>query len=393
MIKKHLTVTALIIFIFIAVSACLTLNINVSSAAAETALAARQTATVYYCGKNYVDGNGNFIDLGEGAEKNALFTSVEFLFAEEKISVKPENVKLSGSAIKESGIKEPGVYNLTAEVTVSGAQQVKYVADLQLTVSKAPLYVRTKINGESYCVVNEGEEYRTTIEYSGFVNGETVADLDAPALIQREPKMPTTGYLLVPELASSSRYEIIYEGATIVINANPDFERIYVNGNETALILRGSFSPYYSLEFYDVGLNKSDSRYVAINEKVEKYFGGNRVFEEYSQANAYVINMYLDGEYADLSGNVNVRIKIPSRLTGKSSYRIMHFSTDGEYEFINATEIEGGYISFVTADLGEFVLLTPIEGASRTTIIAICVCAVVVVILCVLLVAVFRRKY
>ncbi|GEM_PF-4598250 len=357
-----------------------------ATADASSVLTVEQTEKVEYCGKNFITGDGKFSSFGGETEvKNPLFDALTFTLDGEKVTVERNNMTFENTA----EIRLPDTYSRAITVNIGGEN---YTATANLTVSKKKLYVSTKINGESYCEVNEGEAYRTSVVYDGFVEGDDVNSLDAPAIIQREPKLPTTGFLLVPELAQSSVYEFVYVGATIVINPNPDTERTYENGGETALILRGSFSPYYTLEFFDVGINKANPKYAAINEKIEKYFGNNRVFEEYEQIDAYVINMYLDGEYAEITDQINVRIKVPSKYADKKYYRIIHFDNDGSYEFINASYSDG-YVSFTTTDLGEFVLLTPIEGANTVVIVAICVSIVGVAVLAVLLFAIFRRKY
>ncbi len=374
-----------IFFILMTVGAFYGLSYEVT-ADASSVLTIEQTEKVEYCGKNFITADGKFSSLGGETEvNNPLFDALTFTLNGEKVTVATDDVTFENAA----EIRLPDTYSRVITVNIGGEN---HTATANLTVAKKKLYVSTKINGESYCEINEGETYRTSVVYDGFVDGDDVGSLDAPAIIQREPKLPTTGFLLVPELAQSSVYEFVYVGATIVINANPDTERTYENGGETVLILRGSFSPYYTLEFTDVGINKVNPKYVAINEKVEKYFGNNRVFEEYEQADAYVINMYLDGEYAEMTEQINVRIKVPSKLADKNYYRIIHFGNDGSYEFINASYSDG-YVSFTTTDLGEFVLLTPIEGANTVVIIAICVSIVGVAVLAVLLFAIFRKKY
>lgn len=373
------------LFAIVAIVVAAGINVGATPALASEGLRAEQTSIVYYCGRSFINETGEFCSVSSSGFNNPLYSSLKFSLDGVEKTVSCDDVRITNR----TEIFLPDDYKCELKVNIDGTE---YNTEVVLSVTKKPLYVRTKINGESYCVVNEGESYRTAVEYEGFVEGEDESVLDAPAIIQREPKMPTTGFLLVPELAQSSRYEIIYEGATIVINENPDTVRKYKYGDVDALILYGSFSPYYTLEFFDVGLNKSDPKYAVINEKVEKYFSGNRVFEEYKQANAYVINMYLDGDYAEINAPVNVRIRLPENLSGKQYYRIIHFANDGSYEFLNAMETDG-YISFSTSDFGEFVLLAPIEGVNTVLIVAICVGICGVVVLAILLFAIFRRKY
>ena len=102
--------------------------------------------------------------------------------------------------------------------------------------------------------------------------------------------------------------------------------------------------------------------------------------------------MYLDGDKVDITENVNVSIKLEDSATGKKTYRVVHFADDGTYSIINAAESKG-YLNFKTVGFGQYVVLTPIEGANTVTIVALCVVGVAVVLLVVILFAVFRRKY
>lgn len=356
---------------------------NTPSAFAAEEFVIAQTDTVSYCGKSYVF-DGKFIKMGTN-DSNALFESLSFsLNGEEK------TLSIDDIALSEVGeIVVPGTYGCSISAEIEGRT---YSSSAVLTISKKKLYVSAKINGESYCEVDEGEQYRTSVEYDGFVEGDDVNSLSAPAIIQREPKLPTTGFEIVPELAQSDLYEFVYRGATIVINDNPDFERTYKSGGITELVLRGSFSPCYTLEYNNIGISKSSAKYVVINEKIEKYFGNNSIFEEYEQSGAYIINMYLDGDYVEPDGQINVKIRLDSKHLGKDRYRVIYFGNDGSYGLLNATESDG-YVSFTTSDFGEFVLLTPIEGANKIVIIAICVTIVAVVAIAILLASIFRRKY
>ncbi len=350
-------------------------------------LSVEQKNEVVYCGRSYITEEGVFRDINETETyDNALFSSLSFSIDGQEIVVDNEDVRVTNY----EQMLIPGEYLCQFDVNVEGSIKT---ATARIRISKAELRIITLINGHSEYTVNEGEQYATSIEYDGFIGEDAPYILTTPPIIQSEPKMPTTGTMIVADLATSDRYEIIYVGAKIVINSNPDSVRTYKNGEEDVLILRGSFSPYYELIYSDLGLNVSDPKYAMIDSKVDKFFSGNRVFEEYEKANAYVINMYLDGQIVELNEPTNVRIKVPKKLLGKEKYRIIHFSSDGAYEFLDATETGDGYVSFTTSDLGEFLLLTPIEGFSRVMFIAACVIGVGLVVLIVLLVAIFRRKY
>lgn len=353
--------------------------------AASDVLSVAQNGKAYYCADSYITGEGVFKNFAEGEFENELFSSLEFSLNGSVVPVSPYNVVFDN--LKNAVI--PNEYSAQATVTYL---DLPYTLTVRFTISKKPLIVRAKINGESSAVIEEGESYRTSVEYEGFAGNDSVVTLTAPAIIQREPKMPTTGYTIVPEFAQSDYYEMIYVGAELVITANPDTQKFYNENGVDLLVLTGSFSPYYVLNYTQVGINAADVDYARINEKMDRYYTSQRIYERYKQSDAFIINLYLDGVYVDMTTSVNVRIKLDEKNTGKQEYLIAHFANDGHYELLTGTE-NNGYLTFNTVDLGEFIVLTPIEGVNSVVMVALCIGILGAVILIVLLVAIFRRKY
>lgn len=379
------TAAALFAAMLILITAAALPESGVFASAAPSVMTAVQTEKVEYCAVSYVTRFGGFHNFSQEGFENALYSSLEFRLDGVIVEVPPDAVAFSSI----DGALTPDVYSDDVTVTYGGEE---YGFELKFTVSKKQLIVRALINGEQSAVIEEGDSYLTSVVYDGFAGSDTAAVLDAPAIIQREPKMPTPGYTIVPEYAQSALYEFVYVGARIVINANPDTQKTYSVNGEDILLLTGSFSPYYVLEYSEVGINAASSEYAAMSEKIDRYYGSNRIFEEYRQSDAYKINLYLDGEYAELNDPINLRIKLDPKLTGKKDYLVIHFANDGAHELLKGTETDG-YLSVNTVDLGEFVLLTPIEGANTVIIVAICVGVVGLAALGVLLGAIFRRKY
>lgn len=373
----------IILFILMLVSGAVAgLASGTKAFAADPIFSVKQTEEVVYCGESFIYG-GKFASFDE--KVNPLYEATEFTVDGKAETIPATDISFSADL----DVKVPKTYSTEVYINYNGKI---YTVPVSYTVSQKELIVSAKINGLSYVEIDEGEEYYTSVEYEGFVNGENESVLDAPAIIQNVPKLPTTGFTVVPVLASSSLYRFTYVGAVIVINPNPDKTRTVVENGATLLTLTGSFSPYYTLEFVHTGINKADVTYAAISEKIDKYYDSIGLFDEYRQTDAFVINMYLDGDKVDITENVNVSIKLEDSATGKKTYRVVHFADDGTYSIINAAESKG-YLNFKTVGFGQYVVLTPIEGANTVTIVALCVVGVAVVLLVVILFAVFRRKY
>lgn len=356
-----------------------------SAAMAAAELTAEQRGEVKYCAYDYVN-DGRFVNLGDENFVNALYSSISFFMDGQEVTVPPEAITFD-TGLK---IREPVTDSeVSASVNYGGRA---YTIKIRLTVGKAPLRIITKLNGADSLTIDEGETYGVNIEYDGFLGSDGVNSLDTIATVDILPKLPTAGYTVVADNASSTLYEIIYVGARLIINANPESRKVITENGENKLILTGSFSPNYTLEFSDIGVNKANVDYVAINEKVERYYLGTRITEEYRQIGAYKFYLRLDGEKVTATDPVGVQIKLDDRYTGKKEYRLIHFTDDGIYEILAATESDG-YLNFNTVGLGEYVLLVPIEGASPVMIAGLCVGGVAAIILVVLLVMIFRRKY
>lgn len=392
--KRTFNVGLIVLFFVFAAVAALssTLCSTTVANALDVDFTASQNDTVTYCAASYVE-NGKFVNFSDEEEgfSNGLYSALSFYFDGVEQDIPQEDVTFyttSSALLRE--LRTPGTYKVTVRVIYGSSE---YDASVTLTISKKTLVARALINGESYAEVLEGETYVTTVVYEGFEGEDDFTVLDSPAYITREPRMPTTGYPIVPEYGSSSLYDIVYASAVIVITANPDTLRTYEANGETVLKITGSFSPYYELTFLSLDINVANVNYVAIGEKLERYYTNNGLLNDYKQLKAYSINMYLDADVAELTDPMNVSIKLDEDLRGYGEYTVVHFATDGTRELLTAKETDDGFVSFNCVELGEFVLMAPIEGVNTIETVALCVVALVVVVIIVLLFALFRRKY
>lgn len=344
-----------------------------------------QSQKVVYCALSYIDETGSFVDMGKGSFRNDLYSALEFYLDGNKVSVDHDDVHFTDLQFA----SEPNVYTAHAAVTYADED---YNVPITFTISKRKLIVRALVNGQTSATVKEGEKYTTSVEYEGFVGFDNVNALTAPAYIAKEPKMPTAGYDIVPEYGQSDLYEFEYQAARIVITAAPLSQMAYAEGGVPILLLQGSFSPYYKVDYADIAISKANSSYVALDEKIEKYYGSNGLLDKYEARKAFRINVYLDDENAELSSPTTVNLKVNDKLAGKKEYILVQFATDGTNNVISAS-VNNGYLTFTTVNMGEYVLFTPIEGVNKVAIIGIVVGIILVAALGIIFGSLFRRKY
>ena len=340
---------------------------------------------VVYCGQSYIDEIGHFSDMGTGIDNNPLYESLRFYLDGDLIAVDAEHITFSSLSFAEY----PDSYTSPASVEYMGEV---FDANITFEINKRPLIVQALVNGQTSATVREGEKYITSVSYGGFVGSDNERTLTAPAIITKEPKLPTVGYSIVAEYAQSDRYEFVYKAAKIVITENPETTKTIMAGDEEVVVLTGKFSPYYTLEYLGIGINKTSPDYVSVEEKYERYYGNGSLGDKYKKSDAFRLNLMLDGEEVEQDQAMTVSIKLDEKLTGKKEYMLIQFASDGSNNIISASE-EDGYLIFTTVGLGEYVLLTPIEGANTTIIIAVVASIVVVALLGIVFGSLFRRKY
>ncbi len=379
--KVFKTVIFLIIFI-IAIAATLIQNGDAAFAGSVVNLEVWQDGEVFYNNVNYIS-NGGFADLSddEGLQ-NSLYSSLKFSANGASVSVDGYNITISD--INE--IRLPKIYNLNLTVNYGGLDYQKTVT---VSVLKPKLYVGVKINGETSLTIDEGVPYTTEVTYDGFVGNDTIDVLEIPAIIYLEPKRPVSNFNIVASGAKSNLYDFVYVGAVITIVKNPLTS--ITTADNTSLLLEGEFSPYCELDFINVGVSPASSIYVAVKEKLEKHYLSSGLYEEYKETEAYSIDLLIDG-IKEENQSADIKVKLASKNTGKEKYLVAAFYNNGMHEILTATEVNG-YLVFSAADLGDFVVFTPIEGMSTTVLIAICVGIVGGIILIIFLIAIFRRKY
>ena len=100
---------------------------------------------------------------------------------------------------------------------------------IKCSISKAQLIV-----GVNSVTIKQGETFKPTITYDGFVGGETKANLDELAVVENIPT--ESGYhTIIPSGAESKNYEFVYKGAVLVVSGTE------LSKGDVTLI--GAFSP------------------------------------------------------------------------------------------------------------------------------------------------------
>lgn len=342
-----------------------------------------------YRGENYIDAKGGFVDI---ADSSPLLESFIFKYNGNVVALSDIGTP---SDMRFTDLKDvclPGNYKGVLEIK-SGDRGA--LVPVEFSVDKKILKVRADIDGKENATFSEGEPYGTGITYEGFVEGDSEEDEDfGKAHILNKPKLPVKGLELLPGEAKSDKYDFEYYGAVITILPAPVAVKTVESGEKVLAELSGSYSPYYRLEFDDVGSDKTDSRYVSTHEKALKYYKSGDIWNKYSPSRVYRLNLYFNEHKLgakELKPSV-VKIAMPENLRGKKSYLVMQFGENGGHRLIDAVESDGN-LTFETTELGEFLLLTPVEGVGANTVVTTVLVAVVVVLLLIMFFALFRKKY
>ncbi|NCA66442.1 MAG: hypothetical protein EOM87_00095 [Clostridia bacterium] len=382
-INKNLRRTIIfIIMFFVAIAASLSYGGQAAYAVGQINFEVLQVGAVYYNDVNYIS-SGSFADLSsEEGLQNALYDSMIFKADGVEVNVNSSNITFVGI----SELIVPKTYNVNLNIMYGGTNYEKSIA---IVIQKPKLYVGVKINGETLVTIDEGVSYTTEVTYSGFVGNDTIDVLEIPAIIYLEPKRPVSNYTIVASGAKSNLYEFVYVGAVINIISKPLTS--IASSDKTSLIIGGEFSPYCELDYVNVGISPTSSIYVTIKQNLDRYYASSGIYNEYKETEAYSINLLIDG-IKEENQAAEIKVKLAEKNKGKEKYLVTAFYNNGMHEVLTARE-ENGYLLFSAADLGNFVVFTPIEGMSTTVLIAICIGIVGGFILIIFLIAIFRRKY
>ena len=366
-----------------------------AKAAGEQILEVKQASELPYCGKNYLDAM---------TMKNDFLSAFSFVVDGKEIA--PDYEKITVESGSEAVL--PGK-NYACKITLRDGE-TDYVADgVTFEIVKRKVKVIVLINGQRNITVDESEAGNVKINYdydgalasdvkTETVNGVSVRTLYDEALTNKAyvavlPKTPVENYTVTAENARSPYYDFVYEKSYITVVRKTVPELKLTDKDMVTVSLSGVFSTVYSVEFADVGTSAASKEYAAIKAEVDKKYSasGNLLTDNESIA-CYSINV-VDADGETVNGvPATVRAYIADGVKGRKGYKVIAMYNNGDTDVLNAS-VSGDYIVFEAADMGDFVVISPVEGISVTAYVVAIIAGVAAILIVVILFALFRRKY
>lgn len=356
----------------------------------------KQSSNLYYIGKNYI--------ISEESKKTFLDA---FTFTLNGTEITPDAEKIT--LISDMNAIKPGK-NYKCVFKYFYNDRIYQSEEVSFEISKRNISVTVLLNGTTDLTIEESEIKNIKINYDYVgavdkdvrietVNGVTVRTLNDDVLtnkayVETLPKTPVEKYTVVAGNARSDYYNFSYEKSTLTITRTLVPELKLVSENDILVALNGSFSSVYSLNFKDIGTSTSSAEYVEIESDVErKYANSGTILTDNEVVACYNISVIssIDGSLAD-NVSATVRIRLADNLKNKNSYRVIALYNNGNTDILNASLSEE-YLIFNAADMGDFLIITPIEGIGLTTYIIAGTIGVAAILIVVILVALFRKKY
>ena len=356
----------------------------------------KQSSNLYYIGENYI--------ISEESKKTFLDA---FTFTLNGTEITPDAEKTT--LISDMNAIKPGK-NYKCVFKYFYNDRIYQSEEVPFEISKRNISVTVLLNGTTDLTIEESEIKNIKINYDYVgavdkdvrietVNGVTVRTLNDDVLtnkayVETLPKTPVEKYTVVAGNARSDYYNFSYEKSTLTITRTLVPELKLVSENDILVALNGSFSSVYSLNFKDIGTSTSSAEYVEIESDVErKYANSGTILTDNEVVACYNISVIssIDGSLAD-NVSATVRIRLADNLKNKNSYRVIALYNNGNTDILNASLSEE-YLIFNAADMGDFLIITPIEGIGLTTYIIAGTIGVAAILIVVILVALFRKKY
>lgn len=402
-LKILLTVAAIFIAATVA-TCCLGGKETAVALSSEEKFMAEQTSKITYCGADY---------LYDETLKNTFLDAFSFKFDDRDF--KPHYEKVTVEPAVEKAIAPGKKYKCSFVYEDEGNT---YKTDtVFFDINKAKVTVTALLNGKTELTIDERDANKISVTYdyacdvksdvrSETINGiqvHTLSDrvLTFPAIVQNIPTDPVNNCKIVAGNAQSFYYDFYYVPSilNVVRTVVPELKyetEIKTADNktktETSVTLIGSFSTAFNLSFEDIGTTKTSKEFAAIYAEAEKkYKDAGNILRENDTIACYSLDV-TKNEKPVSDVNATVRIKFPEKMSNKKSYSVIALYNNGDNDVLYAT-VSDGYLTFNATDMGDFIVITPVEGISTTTYIAVIGIGIIVVLLIVFLVALFRKKY
>ncbi len=340
----------------------------------ENLFSIEQKKTVTYCGSAYIDNSGNFVDFDEDEEvfDNVFFDSFSFFYDGLPVDdLKPTDIKESNK----TSVEKPGEYNLNFSVNYKDTAYT--VKDVKAYVNKITVTVSTYLNGTTDLTIQEGETVLASYGYSGaleehseskYVNGFPITQIKrnyitSYAFVREIPKQPTERRQITAAYATSDYYDFVYESAYITIQSVTTNKLIYGDKKSPDVTLMGTFSSICSLSYLNIGIDKSSTEFALVYAKAEAKYKDVNFFDEYREVACYSVDILSDG--VSLTEKTAANVLLKTNLSSDKTYKVMAFYKNGDSEILDAS-YTSGTLRFYSADMGDFIVVTPNEGLSIT---------------------------
>lgn len=358
----------------------------------EKVLTGEQNKILLYNGENY-------LDYDDGRDE--VLSTFSFKLDGEEIVLNSSNTKISGI----NSLYKPGKYKCNFEVNYDGKNYL--LENATITLSKRTVIVNTLLNGKSELIIKEGESVTVAYDYSGAIHDDVKIEsvsgitvnvlkdnvLNRPAFVESIPTAVTTKHTVVAGYADSDYYDFEYNEAYLTILPNTVTSLAEIIDGEVIVSLSGTFSITNELEFVNVGVSSSSEDYANVNVKIDKSYGASDLLVNNKAVGCYRINVKQNNILPNSSVPASIRLTLNTEEKGHSSYQVIAFYNNGTTEVLNATCSKDEVLSFYASDMGDFVIIVPEDGISITTYVIAIISGIVAVLLVILLVAFFRKKY
>ena len=385
--------------IFIAVGSLHASGKNAEAIRQKT-LTIEQTSEAVYCGVSFVE-NGRFVDTDPLSEsfENGLFDSFVFMLDNQVVHLTPEDVIVDSN----EPLCDPGRYVCSFTVTYDNVEYT--VNAVSVNISKRIVTVVTLLNGKTELTVKEGMKVSLAYDYQNAIpahtehvsyNGVSVTEIRSeymtvPAWADVNTTKPVESYRVVAAHAESFYYNFKYSSSILTITPSSVKSLTFEDETAIQLVIAGDFSVLHSVKYTDVGISPSSEKYSVLSVKADALYKDGGFFDDYEKVGCFSIELFYNNNRVTESTPVNVMVR-ESSLDQSKTYKVIALYNNGNNDVLNATLSEG-YLSFNASDVGDFIIVSEIEGLSLTYYALVIAGGIGVLVIVVLLVAVFRRKY
>ena len=352
-----------------------------------------QVGKLYYCGENYLNSESN---------KELLLSALSFKLDGTLQSVGTHNTIITC----DEEIFEPRQYRCNVLYIKN---EIEYIAEnVLIEIEKKQVQVVTLLNGETNLAINEGQKIYVAYNYVGAIEADTHIEtsngvlvtqinenrLTRPAYVASIPTYPTNNYTVVANYAESLYYTFTYPKSLLTINELKVSQLVSKSKDKVLASLTGQFNITYTLDFKNVGINSQDKEYAKLYLDVEKKYGASELLDKNEIIACYSINVKdKAGEIPKEGMPAYAKIQLSEENRGYKKYSVVALYNNGNTEILNAELDSEGYLIFNAADMGNFVVVAPINELGTSAYIIAIVVGISIILVVILLFTVFRRKF